>query len=108
MLDFFRRLQEDTESHRKRTAFIVALSFTGIIGVAYLMFVTAGSSVSYDAKATSATSSSPVAAIGEVFKASTDAFDALVNLFKDSKEIIFEAASSTAVSTTTIATSTPN
>jgi len=92
------RLRKETETHRKRTALAVSFSITGIIALAWFMAISAGSLVSYDRNATSA-SSSPLAAISDAFKSGSALVGEFTRSLQETKSLIFEIASSTASST---------
>jgi len=98
IFDLLDRLRKETEAHRKRTALAVSFSVTGIVAIAWLMAVSAGSSVSYDLNATTA-SSSPLAAVSEAFKSGSALIGEFTRSLQETKNLIFEAASSTASST---------
>lgn len=101
LFDLLDRLRKEPEERRKRTALTVAFSITGIIAAAWLMAVSASSLVSYDRNTANA-SSSPLAAVGEVIKSGGALIGEFSRSFQETKNLIYELASSTASSTKSV------
>jgi len=101
VLDYIERLREGSEGSRKRAAFVVALSLTGIIGIGWFMSFSGGSRSFYNSQTALTSTTSPLAAIGDAFRAGSDLFSGIfndvTNLVSETKTI-FSATTSIATS----------
>ncbi len=84
LFDFLERLREEPESHRRRTAFVVALSVTGLVALGWFMSWSGGSRVSYTS--TEATSS-PLTVLAQTLTEGREMFHDLFGALGESRDV---------------------
>lgn len=97
-LDYLERLREEPEPQRRRFALIVAFCLTGFIFLGWVMSFSAGTSVY--TQSSDATSTSPIAALGDALKQSGSFINDVKSLISESSAL-FGATSTVYTATST-------
>ena len=96
MLKWIEKLRNEPESYRRKITVLISSSVTGVIFIAWLLYVSAGSlnysSQSYTAD--NASTTSPVVALKNMSSQALQSFGVLMNTFNSLKAAVMTASTS--------------